>query len=505
MTIRHLTIKVLLLAVVSLTAAAQCDSQSKPNILILYADDMGYGDLGANNPASKIPTPHLDRLAAQGMRFTDGHSSSGVCTPSRYAMLTGRHHWRDFHGIANAFDGPVFKPGQLIMSAMLKQQGYQTACIGKWHLGMDWDAIRKPGTPRKSIEHTDFDWTVQFPGGPLDYGFDTYFGDNVINFPPYAWIENDRLLAPPDTTLRMTETETKEGEWECRLGPARSDWDFYKVLPTLTQKGVDFLQSRKGNAQPFFLYFAFPSPHAPIIPTEAFDGKSKAGAFGDFVVQTDDACGQLFKALQESGLEENTLVVFTSDNGPENYAYARDAKFDHWSSGPLRGLKRDIYEGGHRVPFLIKWPGVLKPGSVSDALIGQFDLIATFAAMVNFALPKNAAEDSFNFLPYLRGESPTPPRSFMVHNTNAKSYAIREGDWLLVDAATGYTSRKPDAAWNKKHRQPADDTLPVELYNLKDDLGQLKNLAASEPGKVRHLQDLLKRLRGEGHSAPRLN
>jgi arylsulfatase A len=491
----------LLAPLVGLQAAP---ATAKPNILILYADDMGYGDLGANNPASRIPTPNLDRLAAEGLRFTDGHSSSGVCTPSRYAMLTGRHHWRDFHGIAGAFDGPVFKPGQLTMPAMLRQQGYATACIGKWHLGMDWDAIRIPGTPKKTIQHSDFDWTKKFPGGPVDHGFDYYFGDNVINFPPYAWIENDRLVAPPDTTLTNVPGKPKEGAWECRPGPARSDWDFYQVLPTLTRKGVEYIQSRKNKAQPFFLYFPLPSPHAPIVPTDAFDGKSKAGAYGDYVAETDDMCGQLLAALRQSGLESNTIVIFSADNGPEFYAYARDERFDHWSAAPFRGLKRDIYEGGHHVPFVIKWPGVTKAGAVTHALMSQVDLMATFAALGNFDLPKNAAEDSFNFAPWLKGETKTPPRSTMVHNTNAKDYAIRDGDWLLVDAKSG-AARRATPAWDKKHHQPPDDDLPVELYNLKDDIGQRHNLAAGHPEKVAELQALLKKVRDQGHSSPRLD
>ncbi|MEY3897198.1 MAG: Arylsulfatase [Verrucomicrobiota bacterium] len=496
-----LRIAVLLAASAGFLHAADA---KRPNILILYADDMGYGDLGANNPASKIPTPHLDRLAAEGMRFTDGHSSSGVCTPSRYAMLTGRHHWRDFYGIAGAFDGPVFKPGQLTLPAMLRQQGYATACIGKWHLGMDWDAIRKPGTPKKSIEHTDFDWSKPFPGGPLDHGFDHYFGDNVINFPPYAWIEDDRVPVPPDITFKSTPKNTKEGEWECRPGPGRSDWDFYQVLPTLASKGVDYIRSRKGKEQPFFLYFPLPSPHAPIVPTDEFDGKSKAGAYGDYVVQTDDVCGRLLTALRESGMESNTIVIFSSDNGPEIYAYARDEKYDHWSAAPFRGLKRDIYEGGHHVPFLIKWPGLTKSGTVTDALISQIDLMATLAGLTNFALPPDAAADSHDFLPWLKGETPASPRSAMVHNTRAKEYAIRSGDWLLVDAESG-AARQAPPAWVKKHNQPPDDEQPIELYHLKDDIGQRHNLAAKHPDKVSELQALLKKLRDQGHSAPRLN
>ena len=266
---------------------------------------------------------------------------------------------------------------------------------------------------------------------------------------------------------------------------------------------MDYIRSRKTGDKPFFLYFALPSPHAPIIPNDAFDGKSKAGPYGDFVAESDDTCGQLISALRQTGQETNTIVIFTADNGPEIYAYARDQSFDHWSAAPFRGLKRDVYEGGHHVPFLIKWPGVARPGTVSDALISQVDFMATFAALVNFDLPVDAAEDSHNFLPYLKRETTVAPRQVMVHNTYAKQYAIRQGDWLLIDHKTGYQRPAPKA-WVEKHQQPPDDDLPVELYNLKDDPGQRNNLAAKRPEKVKDLQKLLKKLRDQGHSAPRL-
>jgi arylsulfatase A len=473
------------------------------NIVLLYADDLGYGDLGCYNPKSKIPTPQLDRLASEGLRFTDAHSSSGICTPSRYAMLTGRHHWRDFHGIDGGFDKSFFKPGQLTLQAMLQQKGYATACIGKWHLGWDWDSIRKPGSPKNSKKHDDFDWSKPFRGGPLDHGFDHYFGDNVINFPPYTWIENDRVLAVPDITFKTTPKNTKEGHWECREGPGRSDWDFYQVLPTLTKKGVEYIHSRKGKAEPFFLYFPLPSPHAPIVPSDSFDGKSKAGAYGDYVVQTDDSCGRLLTALREAGLESNTIVIFSADNGPEIYAYARDEKFNHWSAAPLRGLKRDIYEGGHRVPTMIKWPGLTKAGAVCDALFAQIDLMATFANYLGFELPEKSAEDSHDFMPYLNGGSAKPPRTTMVHNTSKEHYAIRDGDWVLIDAKTG-AARQPSAAWREKHEVPAYGNQKVGLYNLREDLGQRHNLAEKHPDKVAELQALLKKIRDQGHSAPRL-
>lgn len=476
---------------------------TKPNIVLLYADDLGYGDLGCYNPLSKIPTPNLNRLASEGLRFTDGHSSSGICTPSRYAMLTGRHHWRDFHGIDGGFDSTFFKPGQLTLPAMLKTQGYATACIGKWHLGWDWDSIRKPGTPKKSKNHTDFDWSLPFRGGPLDHGFDYYFGDNVINFPPYTWIENDRVLAVPDITFTSTPNKTKEGGWECREGPGRSDWDFYQVLPTLTKKGVEYIHSRKDKTEPFFLYFPLPSPHAPIVPTDDFDGKSKAGAYGDFVVQTDDSCGQILKALHDAGMDDNTIVIFSADNGPEIFAYPRDEKFDHWSAAPLRGLKRDIYEGGHRVPTLLKWPGVTEAGTVTNALFSQVDLMATFADFFDFDLPKNSAEDSHDFWPYLKKETTQSPRTTIVHNTSANQYAIRDGDWLLINAKTG-ANRHPPAEWKTKHQVPNYTDQPVGLYNLKEDIGQRENLAVKHPEKVTELQALLKKIREQGFSAPRL-
>lgn len=259
---------------------------------------------------------------------------------------------------------------------MLRTKGYATAAIGKWHLGWDWDAIRKPDAMPKVEGKSkvwgpeDFDWSKAIPGGPLAHGFDSYFGNDVINFPPYCWIENDRVVQAPDTMMETGKWKAiKEGNWECRPGPMISGWDPYQVLPTLTRRGVDYIRSRKDADKPFFLYFAFPSPHAPVIPNDAFDGKSGAGPFGDFVHETDQCVGQLLQALQESGKAESTIVIFSADNGPEKYAYARDEKFGHWSAYPLRGLKRDIYEGGHRLPFIVKWPGVTKAGHVCDVFV----------------------------------------------------------------------------------------------------------------------------------------
>lgn len=469
-----------------------------PNIIILYADDLGYGDLTCYNPQSKIPTPNLDRLAAGGARFTDGHSSSGICTPSRYALLTGRYHWRDFHGIVNSFGKSVFKPEQLTMPEMLQARGYHTACIGKWHLGWDWNAIRI----NKGNQPDSFDWAQRIPDGPLAHGFDHYFGDTVINFPPYTWIEDDRVVDVPDT---MMDTEKwpaiKEGNWECRPGPMVTGWNPYDALPTLGDKAVAYITSRKDRDEPFFLYFAYPSPHAPIIPNDEFDGKSGAGPYGDFVVESDHIAGRILDALEEAGLAENTIVVFSADNGPEHYAFPRDEKFGHWSSEPLRGLKHDIYEGGHRVPYIVRWPGVIEPGTTKDALVSQVDLFATFASQLGFDLPVDAAVDSHDMLPYLRGEAEIVRESH-IHNTRPNQYAVRQGDWLLIDAKSGSHQRRNIGDWEQRHNYPPDDNAPVELYNLADDLSQHHNLAAEHPEKVEAMQAVLRQAREDGRTRP---
>jgi arylsulfatase A len=277
-----------------------------------------------------------------------------------------------------------------------------------------------------------------------------------------------------------------------------SGWDPYENIPVTTAKGEEYIREQAGSDKPFFLYFAFPSPHAPIIPNDEFDGKSEAGAFGDFVVETDDACGRLLKALQETGQADNTVVVFSADNGAEAYAYERDKVFGHWSSGPFRGLKQDIYEGGHHVPFLIRWPGVTEPGSVSDEIVSQIDLMATFARYLGFELPEGQAEDSHNLLPVLDGTG-RRVRTSLVHSTWERTgFGIRHGDWVLIDTKTGY-SRKPKGGWEQRHGYEPDDDIEVELYNLSKDIGQRENLAENHPERVRQMQALLKEIRASGH------
>lgn len=478
------------------------ESPSRPNIVILYADDMGYGDLGVQNPDSKIPTPHLDQLAKSGLRFTDAHCSSGICTPSRYALLQGRYHWRKFHGIVNSFDQPILDAERTTLPELLKTKGYKTACIGKWHLGWDWNAIKKPaaapaknGSKGQGFAASAFDWSQPIPGGPLSHGFDYYFGDDVPNFPPYAWFENDRVITEPTVPL-TTPKPTAEGNWEARPGPSVKDWDFWAVMPTLTEKAVKWIGEQK-NDEPFFLYFPFTSPHAPIIPTPDFVGKSQAGGFGDFVNQTDDTVGKVLAALQKHGFAENTIVIFTADNGPEHYAYERVRKFEHRSMGPLRGLKRDIWEGGHRVPFVIRWPGHVSAGKVNDGLLSQIDIYATLAKVVGAEIPVGSAEDSFNQLALITAAGPSA-RDTLVHNTNPNGYALRHGDWVLIAAKTGGVSKVPE--WFDRENGYQPNTHPGELYNLRADLAQKQNRYADEPQKVKELMALLEKVRARGQA-----
>lgn len=476
--------------------SADRPNADRPNIVILYADDMGFGDLGVQNADSKIPTPHLDRIAKEGTRFTDAHSSSGICTPSRYALLHGRYHWRKFHSIVNSFGQPVMDPQRTTLPELLRNCGYRTACIGKWHLGWDWKAIQKASAtdvPRQGFGPDAFDWSQSIPGGPLAHGFDYYFGDDVPNFPPYAWFENDRVITTP-TVLLSTTAKTAEGSWEARPGPSVKDWDFWDVMPKLTDKAVSWIGQQKKD-DPFFLYFPFTSPHAPIVPTREFVGRSQANGYGDFMVQTDDTVRRILAALDQHGFTANTLVIFTADNGPERYAYDRVKNFQHRSMGPLRGLKRDLWEGGHRVPCLVRWPGVVPAGRVTDALISQIDILATIAAVVGGDVPHGSAEDSISQLALLKGAE-SGARESLVHNTNANGYAIRHGDWVLITAKSGGVSAVPP--WFNDANGYAGNDSPGELYNLRDDLAQKHNLYTSHPQKVAELKTLLAEIQAAG-------
>lgn len=474
-----------------------------PNVVILYADDMGVADVSYGDRDAKIQTPNLDRLASEGMTFTDGHSSSGICTPSRFALLTGQHHWRRFHGIVGAFGGTVFKPGEYTIAEMFREKGYRTGCFGKWHLGWDFDAIRKPGVVKKDWPKAEnYDWTKPFPGGPLERGFDHYFGDGTINFPPYCWIEGDRFVTIP--TLPVIKSKPLAGAGSFRPGPMAESWNPYDILPTITEKTVEWI-SGQTREKPFFAYLAFNSPHYPIVPNEEFHGKSRAGYYGDFVVETDAMVGKVLQALDDAGLAENTMVIFSADNGPETHAFERLEEFEQWSSGPFRGLKRDIYEGGHRVPFIVRWPGQVEAGSISDEVVSQVDLAATFAGMIDYSLDNEEAIDSYNLLPVLRGEEyERPLRTATVQNTSAGKYALRQGDWVLINTHTGSAKKETKAYLEHFGLTDYPKGTPGLLFNLNEDPRQSKNLYEQHPSKVAAMRELLQRyLDGERCAPPR--
>ena len=474
----------------AVASALHLSAADVPNVVILYADDMGVADVSYGNTEAKIRTPNLDRLASQGMTFTDAHSSSGICTPSRFALLTGQHHWRRFHGIVGAFGGSVFEDDDFTIAKMFQGKGYNTGAFGKWHLGWDFDAIRKKGRKKGDPDPEAYDWTKPFPDGPLDQGFDYYWGDGTINFPPYCWIENDRFVTIP--TLPVIKSEPLAGAGSFRPGPMAESWNPYDILPTITDKTVEWLEKQSAD-KPFFAYLAFNSPHYPIVPNEEFHGESKAGYYGDFVIETDAQVGKVLDALDKAGVANNTIVIFTADNGAETAAFDRLKEFDQWSSGEFRGVKRDIYEGGHRVPFIVRWPSQIEPGTVSDEVVSQVDFAATFAELAGYDLSVDEAIDSYNLLPVLRDEDYEKPlRTATVQNTGPNNYAIRQGDWVLIDAASG-ASRKEDASYLKYFGlAPFEKGTKGLLFNLKEDPRQSKNLFTENPEKVEAMRALLR-------------
>ncbi len=473
---KPLLLALLLLAVVSTSAAPADLRPAKPNIVFILADDLGYGDVQCLNPQrGKIATPQLDKLAAQGMTFTDAHSSSSVCTPTRYSLLTGRYNWRTRlqSSVLYGYSAPLIAADRLTVPGLLKQHGYTTACIGKWHLGMGIPE----GEPSPAI-----------PAGPTTRGFDYYFGIAAsLDMPPFAYIENDRFTEPLTTTKK----------WQ-RTGAAAASFEAVEVLPTLARKAVDYVTAQGKTGKPFFLYLPLTSPHTPILPSKEWQGKSSIGKYGDFVMETDWAVGEVMAALEKTGLSSNTIVVFTSDNGCSKAAKIPEMEAKgHFPSGDLRGSKSDIFDGGHRIPFLVRWPERIKAGSRSDQIVGQIDLMATCAELLGAKLPDNAGEDSVSILPALLGTAKAPLRDALVHHSINGSFAVRQGDWKLELCADsgGWTAPTPGSAEAK--------ALPdTQLYNLRADFAEAKNVQAENPKVVARLTKLLDQYIANGRSTP---
>lgn len=478
-------------------AVVRADELPKPNIVFILADDLGYGDVGCYNPASKIPTPNMDRLAKEGVRFTDAHSPSAVCTPTRYALLTGRYAWRTRlqRNVIGPFASPLIAEKQLTVAGLLRGQGYATACIGKWHLGWGWP---KPDEDGKR------DFTISIPDGPITRGFDSYFGTDVPNYPPYCFIENDRTVGIPSAAAPVRQNSFNIG------GPMVPNWKLVEVLPGLENRAVKYIEKAEKRNKPFFLYLPLTSPHYPVVPSTEFKEKSKVGEYGDFVMQTDAVVGKVLDALKRSGVEDNTIIILTSDNGPEVTgevkpgAYDRLKEYGHASMGALRGAKRDAWEGGHRVPFIARWPGKITAGTTCDETVCHVDLMATLAAMLEVKLPADAGVDSVNILPALLGEKRKAPlREATVHHSAQGKFAIRQGEWVLILAPTGDdNSKKGEPDWFKKARRYPAHSKAGELFNLTKDPTQKTNLYEAEPEKVRKLAALMERYVVDGRSTP---
>ncbi|MDB0031341.1 arylsulfatase, partial [Opitutales bacterium] len=434
----------------------------KPNIIYIICDDLGYGDIQCLNPEKgKIPTPHVDKLATQGMVFTDAHSGSSVCTPTRYGVLTGRYSWRTKlqSGVVQGFAPCLITKDRPTVSGFLKNEGYHTAIIGKWHLNF------KYLDPESGEEYSKKKYKAppvgsKIPDGPIHRGFDYFHGFHHAGNME-AVIEDDKVIAH-DPVINM--------------------------LPRLTQKSVEYIESRKDSKKPFFLYVPLGSPHTPIVPTPEWEGKSGLGKYGDFVMQTDHVVGEIQKALTKIGQVDNTLIIFTSDNGCSKAAGIGElAKQGHIVSADLRGSKADLWDGGHRIPFILKWPGRVKPGSESDQLICLTDLFATMTDLLGQKALENSGEDSVSFLPALYGKKIVSSRKGVIHHSISGHFAYRQGPWklLLAKASGGWTS--------PKEKQVPAGAAPGQLYDMSTDLGEKKNLYEEKPDMVASLLALLEK------------
>jgi arylsulfatase A-like enzyme len=450
----------------------------KPNIVIVLVDDMGYGDPHCFNPRSKIATPNIDRLAREGMRFTDAHAPGPLCHPSRYGLMTGCYPFRT--DITLWPKQPLIREGQMTIASVVKTAGYRTAMVGKWHLGFREEGYDQP-----------------LRGGPVDCGFDSFFGLRAsTDIPPYFYIRGDRAVAPPTAHVAEHHSEgwspTQGAFW--REGGIAPGLELKDVLPRLTEEACAVIDTpadkKSGARQPLMLYLAYTAPHTPWLPAAEFAGKSGAGTYGDFVTMVDAQIGRVLAALEKSGRMQDTLLVFTSDNGPVWHP-ADVARLGHDAVGGLRGMKSDAWEGGHRMPFVVRWPGRVKAGSVSDQTICFTDLLATFADICGVKLPAGAGPDSFSFLPVLEGRQPEgqPIRGPIVMQAGSSpAMMIRSGDWKLINRLGSGGFSKPSSI------KPGPGDPAGQLYNFHEDPAETSNLYLKHPEIVSRLEAELRRI-----------
>ncbi|HVJ84702.1 MAG TPA: arylsulfatase [Caulifigura sp.] len=500
--------RLLLLAACFIVAGDARAAEAKPNIVYILCDDLGYGDVRCLNPDGKIPTPRIDALAREGMIFTDAHSGSAVCSPTRYGVLTGRYAWRSRlqSGVLGGLSPRLIEDGRMTVASLLKANGYHTACVGKWHLGLDW--VKQPGkdVAQLNIESpqqvNNVDYSKPFANGPLAVGFDEYFGISAsLDMVPYTYLRGDRVDSLPTTEKQFAMIQGRPGG-KTRLGPAAPDFEDELVLPALTKETIRIVETQAAatkTGQPFFIYLPLASPHTPIAPTAEWRGRSGLNPYADFVMQTDDAIGQVVDAIDKAGLRDNTLIIVTSDNG-----CSPQAKYDeltakgHNPSHIFRGTKADIFEGGHHVPFLVRWPAKVKAGSTTDQLVWLGDFMATAAEIVGAKLPDNAGEDSVSILPVLEGRATAPIHEAVVHHSINGSFAIRQGDWKLAVCpdSGGWSAPRPN------NKQATKDLPRVQLFNLTQEISEQTNLEAARPEVVSRLRTLLEKYIADGRSTP---
>lgn len=469
------------------------DQESRPNLVVILADDMGYGDIQSLNSESKIPTSTLNQLAADGVTFTDAHSPSAVCTPTRYGLVCGRYCWRTRlkNGVLGGYSKPLIDPDQPTIGSVLQSAGYQTGCIGKWHLGLGWqwkdqqpDNINYFGI---AGQPGSVDFSKPLTDGPAKHGFDySYIIPASLDMSPYVYIENDRVTAIPS---RIAPGEAFPAFH--RKGEIADDFRINECLDHLTEKAGQFIKQRAGDDQPFFLYLALPSPHKPVMPSEKFQGKSGVGPYGDYIMQVDAAVGKVLSAIDDSGIRERTLVVFTSDNGsymrrlaagqpdhaddPTKQGYRVDT---HQPNGILRGTKADIWEAGHRVPLIVRWPGRVPAGQRCANTITHTDILATLADAASTKIPRDKCEDSFSFLESAKIPAAKSTRPPVIHHSSAGIFAIRDGQWKLVLGNGSGGREKPVG-------KPFEKSF--SLFDMSRDLEEKDNLIDSNPQLVDEL------------------
>lgn len=487
--------------------------QERPNIVFMLADDMGYGDVGCYNAQSKIPTPHMDRLAAEGMRFTDAHSSSSVCTPSRYGILTGRYCWRTSlkRSVHFNYEPPLIEMSRLTVASMLKTEGYRTACVGKWHLGLGYSAKEGqvfdfdrpqpwPGGMLPKTEEMKIDFSKPLKGGPITLGFDLFYGTSACSTcnVPYGLIEGDRFIEQP--------TEYYEGKYlEQRSGWKAPGWNDEQADMLFLKKGVEFIQESAESGEPFFLYLPASTPHEPCEPEvipEFMRGASEAGPRGDMVALFDYMVGEVMNALDEAGVADNTLLIVTSDNGAKPGSYNR-LTHGHQSCGYLRGFKSSTWEGGHRVPMIVRWPAVVKLNTVSHQLVGLQDFMATVADVLDLAIPENAAEDSISFLPALNGvEQSESARSNLMHHSALGVFAIRQGPWKLIIDCDNSGGVKVFHQFGADEGTGPQPHMESQLYHLVDDPFEVYNRIEDNAEIAADLRRLAEAQQQSARSAP---